>query len=131
MVTRRMTKSDETSPKALFLSPDGNIYPDNLICSGVIPAELNGQPCPYSQNGRMPTPVPLKADDETYSIDKGQPGDLCPPCAWQRLSSLGHWQGYKGQSYPEHLLPLRLFKCKMGFWLVVPGLDDDKPEAIT
>lgn len=128
MVTGRMTKPSENSPKALFLAPDGNIYPDNLICSGVIPAELNGKPCPYSENGRMPDPVLLNGDDPTYSIDKGQPGDLCPPCALHQLSSLGHWQGYKGQRYPEHLLPLRLFKCKMGFWLIVPGLQDDTSE---
>jgi hypothetical protein len=68
-------------PKALFLSPDGNIYPDTLICSGVIPPELGGNPCPFSQSGCMPDLAHLNADDPTYTIDKGQPGDLCPPCA--------------------------------------------------
>lgn len=125
MVTGRMTNSDETSPKAPFLAPDGNTYPDNLICSGVIPAELNSKPCPYSQNGHMPAPVPLNADDETYSIDKGKLCDMCPPCASQQLSNLEHWQGYKGQNYPENLLPLMLFKCWQGFWLIVPGIRDD------
>ncbi|WP_229453922.1 hypothetical protein [Nostoc sp. CHAB 5715] len=38
-----------TEPKALFLSPDGNVYPDSLICSGIIPGELDGKPCPHSQ----------------------------------------------------------------------------------
>jgi hypothetical protein len=46
-------------PAALFLSPDGNIYLDTLICSGIIPGEL-----------------------------------------------------------------MRLFKCRMWLWLVVPGLYD-------
>jgi hypothetical protein len=126
-----MADENENSPRALFLATNGNTYPDSLICSGVIPAELNGKQCPYSKNGRMPDPIPLNADDATYSIDKGQPGDLCPPCAWQQLSSLAHWQGYKGQRYPEHLLPLRLFKCRQGFWLVLPGLRDNAPGAIS
>jgi hypothetical protein len=34
--------------KALFLSPDGNICPDTLVCSGTLPPELGGKPCPYS-----------------------------------------------------------------------------------
>jgi hypothetical protein len=63
--------------KALFLSPDGSLYPDTLICSGVIPAELRGQPCPYAHNGNLPDPIPLNPDDPTYSLDKGQqPGKI-------------------------------------------------------
>lgn len=75
----------------------------------------------------MPDPIPLDADSSTYSADKGQPGDLCPPCALHQIGDLRHWQGYQGQNFPEHLLPLRLFKCRMGFWLVVPGLSDSDP----
>jgi hypothetical protein len=45
--------SDRTGkPKALFLLPDGNIHPDTLTCSGILSAELNGKPCPYSQLSR-------------------------------------------------------------------------------
>lgn len=116
--------------KALFLSPDGNLYPDTLICSGVIPAELKGQLCPYAQNGSLPDPVPLNPNDPTYTVDKGQPGDLCPPCIKQQLAHLGHWQGHRGQFYPEDLLSLRLFKCRQWFWLVVIGLEDQKPDNI-
>ena len=113
-----------TPPKALFLSPDGKIYPDSLICSGIISAELNGKPCPYSQNGRLPDPVPIDETDPNYSSDKGKPGNLCPPCAKQQLANLGHWQGYGQQTFPEKLLSLRLFKCRMCLWLVVSGLYD-------
>lgn len=120
--------SDE--PKALFISPDGNIYPDTMICSGIIPADLGGQPCPFSQNGRLPTPVPLSNNGNIFSIDKGSPGDYCPPCAKHQLGSLNHWQGHRGQNFPEELLPLRLFKCRQWFWLVIPGLRDDKPTEI-
>ncbi len=119
-----------TSPKALFLSPDGKIYPDTLICSGMISAELNGKPCPYSQNGCLPDPVPLDETDPNYSLDKGKPGDLCPPCAKQQLANLGHWQGHGQQTFPEELLPLRLFKCRMWLWLVVPGLYDAEPTKL-
>ncbi|MEW5988818.1 MAG: hypothetical protein AB1791_19505, partial [Chloroflexota bacterium] len=116
--------------KALFLSPDGNIYPDNLICSGILPAELNGKPCPYAQNGRLPEPEPLEVTHAQYSQDKGRPGDLCPPCAKQNLSDLGHWQGHGGQVWPAELLPLRLFKCRQWLWLVVPGLYEVEPTQI-
>jgi hypothetical protein len=114
-------------PRALFLSPDGNIYPDTLICSGIIPAELGGKPCPFSQSGRFPDLQTLNPEDPSYSVDKGQPGDLCPPCAKQQLARLGHWQGHGDQRFPEELLPLRLFKCRMWLWLVVPGLYDAEP----
>ena len=117
-------------PKAFFISPDGNIYPDTLICSGILPAELGGQPCPYSQAGRIAPPLPLNANDPNYSIDKGQPSDLCPPCAKQQLAHLGHWQGHGKRQFPEELLSLRLFKCRQWFWFVVPGLHDCDPTRI-
>lgn len=119
------------NPKAIFLSPDGNVYPDTLICSGVIPPELGGKPCPYSQDGRMPDLVPLDSATASYTIDKGHPGDLCPPCAKQQLASLGHWQGHGSQQFPQDLLPLRLFKCRQWFWLVVPGLNDAEPSILS
>jgi hypothetical protein len=117
-------------PKALFLSPDGHIFPDTLICSGLIPAELDGRPCPFSQNGRLPDPTPLYKNDAVYTIDKGHPGDLCPPCVKQQLGSLEHWQGHHNQTFPAELLALRLFKCRQWLWLVIPGLRDDKPTRI-
>lgn len=119
--------SHSGDPKAIFLSPDGNVYPDTLICSGVIPSELGGKPCPYSNAGRMPDVVPLDQTAANYTIDKGRPGDLCPPCAKQQLASLGHWQGHGGTKFPQDLLALRLFKCRQWFWLVVPGLSDSVP----
>ncbi len=117
------------SARALFISRDGGIYPDDLICSGVLPAELGGRPCPYAQAGRMPEPVPLSPDDPAYTVDKGQPGDLCPPCAKQQLAHLGHWLR-NGARIPKELLPLRLFKCRQWFWLVVPGLHDAEPTKL-
>jgi hypothetical protein len=115
-------------PRALFPLSDDSIYPDTLICSGVLPTELCGNPCPFSDSGRFPLPEPLDPNKPDYSIDKGKPGDLCPPCAKQQLGSLGHWQGHGGAQFPVDLLALRLFKCRMWFWLVVPGLYDDAPQ---
>lgn len=114
---------------AIFIGTDGT-HPSDLICSGILPTELGGKPCPYSQNGCMPSPAPLDEGAVNYSIDKGKPGDLCPPCAKQNLAHLGHWQGHGGQTFPEELLPLRLFKCRMGMWLVVPGLHDTEPTKL-
>lgn len=118
------------SPKALFLFSDGKIYPDPLVCSGLLSVELNGKPCPYSNNGRFPKPEYLSSETPGYSLDKGKLGDLCPPCAKQQLGNLEHWQGHGGQTFPKKLLPLRLFKCRMWLWLVVPGLYDAEPTKL-
>lgn len=77
-------------PRALFLSFGGTIYPDTLICSGIIPGEFGGKACPFAEAGRLPTPRPLDRNDPNYSIDKGQLGDLCPSCVKQQLAHLGH-----------------------------------------
>lgn len=119
-----------TQAKALFLGPDGVVLPDNLVCSGQLVADLDGRPCPYAVEGRIPDPQPLDAQAPTYSVDKGAPGDLCPPCAKQSLGSLAHWQDHGGQQFPEHLLPLRLFKCRQWLWLVVPRLRDAAPAVL-
>ena len=119
-----------TESRALFISPDGNIYPDTLICSGVLPAELGGKPCPLSNSGHIPDPQPLNSDNPDYAIVKGKPGDLYPPCAKQQLTNLGHWLGNGRPELPEELLPLRLFKCRQWFWLVVPGLYDAEPTQL-
>jgi hypothetical protein len=54
---------------------------------------------------------------------------LCPPCAKQALGPLGHWDGHHGCTVPAELRPLRLFKCRMWMWLVVPGLLDAQSGA--
>lgn len=117
-------------PRALFLADNGSAYPDTLICSGILPPELDGSFCPFSDNGRLPLPQPLRSDSSDYTIDQGQPGNLCPPCVKQQLGKLSHWQGHRGQRFPEELLPLRLFKCKQWFWLVVPNLHDASPTSL-
>ena len=93
-------------------------------------AELDGKPCPFAVDGRMPLVARLTADHPRYTVDKGRPGDFCPPCAKQQLGYLGHWQGYRGLAFPAELLGLRLFRCRLLFWLVVPGLYDHTPDRV-
>jgi len=125
-----MDNSLNSTARALFIAPDGNVYPDYLICSGKLLTNMGGQLCPFSENGRLPDPQPLDSNAPTYSLDKGKHGDLCPPCAKQNLSNLGHWDGHRGQQFPDELKPLRLFKCNQWLWLVVPGLHHDSPKSI-
>jgi hypothetical protein len=112
---------DTPEAHALFISTDGYLYPDYLICGGLVPIERQGRVCPFSDQGRMPLPVPITPDDNDL-LARGKPGDYCPPCATHQLASLGHWQSHKAQDFPPALLPLRLFRCRQGYWLVVPGL---------
>ncbi len=116
--------------RALFLAVDEQIYPDVLVCSGVLPEQLNGEPCLYAENGRLPTPIPLNKDSPDYQPSQGQPGDLCPPCARETWGSLGEWQGEHDQVYLDELRPLRLFKCRQNMWLVIPGLYEATPDRI-
>lgn len=117
--------SDMTCPgvqEALFLASDGTVYPESLVCSGRVLLDFSGTPCEHSTNGRMPELVVLDTSLPTYTPDKGDQGDLIPLCAKQHLSSLGHWDD-KGL-YPQQLHQLRLFKCRMWLWFVIPGLCD-------
>jgi len=113
--------------KPLFLSGDGNVLQEMVVCSGLFPLELGSKPCPYSNEGKFPGVITLQEGD---SIDKGKPGNLCPACAKQSIGSVEHWRGHQGTSYPKELEPLRLFKCKMWFWMVVEGLEDANPTII-
>jgi hypothetical protein len=124
-----MNKTDGQA-KALFIAPDGNVYPDYLVCSGKLLLDTGGESCPFSKDGHLPEPQNLDENLPTYSQDKGKPGDLCPPCAKQQLGSLGHWEGHRGQKFPDELKPLRLFKCKKWLWLIVIGLKHDNPKEI-
>jgi hypothetical protein len=117
----------EDKPRALFPSPEGTLYPDSLVCSGQVPGYGSGQPCPHSEAGRMPLPCPLDAPTVRLSPEMGQAGDLCPPCSVQHFGSLEAWLGGDLGHLPPGLGPLRLFRCRRWFLLVVPGLRDDRP----
>jgi hypothetical protein len=101
-----------------------------IVWSGKLLLDTAGETCPFSRNGHLPEPESLDENSPTYSQDKGKHGDLCPPCAKQQLGSLGHWEGHRGQSFPEDLRPLRLFKCNKWLWLVVLGLKHNNPTQI-
>ncbi|MCL4296274.1 MAG: hypothetical protein KJ077_11120 [Anaerolineae bacterium] len=92
----------------------------------VIPGDLVCPYCDYHRPDGFPGLRRVTAED----TDKGQPGDLVPACAKSNLSAVAHWQGHHGLYYPNELNPLRLFKCRHWFWIVVPGLRDDCPQHL-
>jgi hypothetical protein len=106
-------------PEPLLLK-DSQTFAETLICQG----EPGGSPCPSAVAGRFPGLRVLATAD---SADMGKPGDLFPACGLQQLRHLGHWQAQRDERYPDKLLPLRLFKCGQGCWLVIPGLRHDSP----
>ena len=115
-------------PRALFLSPDGVLYPDALICSGRFASGLRGRPCPFSEEGRMPRPQRLNLPALRERPEAGRSGDLAPPCALQQLGKLEAWS--ERLPHPADLGPLRVFKCRQMFLLVVPGLRDERAGEI-
>jgi hypothetical protein len=118
------------SPRALFLGEEGALVPDSNVCSGREPGKEIGEPCPYSETGRMPLPRPIHEREALRMTAIGSPGDLAPPCALQTLGSLAEFLGEAAARYPPGLHPLRVFKCRKLFLLVVPGLRDDRPSKI-
>lgn len=126
-------------PKALFIISGGKTLPEDAICSGLLArlplvSEDQGSStsCRYYVNDVFPEVKPLDEKDPLYSIDKGNPGDFAPTCAICQHSSLENSQrGSRSEGkFFQELLPLRLFKCRQGLFLVIPGLYDDSPQEI-
>jgi hypothetical protein len=109
-------------PRALFLFPDGTLLRDDLICSGLFPSHLNGKPCPFADEEKMPNPRPLDEVKVSKHPNLGCVGDLVPPCIVGHLGPLQAWRRREGTRYPSDLGSLRLYKCRQMFLLVVPGL---------
>ena len=111
-------------PRALFLFPEGMFLRDDLVCSGLFPSHLDGTPCPFADEGRMPKPQPLDEVKVSMHPKLGCVGDLVPPCAIEQLGPLQAWRRGEGVRYPSDLGPLRLYKCRQMFLLIVPGLTE-------
>ncbi|KPK90117.1 MAG: hypothetical protein AMJ88_16605 [Anaerolineae bacterium SM23_ 63] len=109
-------------PRALFLLPEGIFLRDDLICSGIFPSHLDGKPCPFADGGKMPKPQPLDEAKVSMHPKLGRVGDVAPPCVVEQLGPLREWRRREGVRYPSDLSPLRLYKCRQMFLLVVPGL---------
>jgi hypothetical protein len=118
------------APRALFLSPQGKIFSDRFVCSGDLPSSLGGQPCLFSDNGRIPSPRPLDELMTKMHPTLGRVGDLAPPCVIEQLGTVEAWMEAHNVHYPDVIKPLRLFKCRQMFLLVVPGLKDISPQEI-
>ncbi len=118
-------------PRALFLSDEGGTLPDSTVCSGRIPGRETTGLCPHSESGRMPRPRRIEPGDVRFDKECGRRGDLAPPCAVQALGSLGSFLGARSAALDPGLLPLRVFKCRLMYLLVVPGLRDDHAGEIS
>ena len=125
-------------PRALFLFPDEPPQPDAEVCSGRYRNWLAGEPCPYSEAGRMPRPEgadPVRQEGEPNGEPAQQEGgpegeavhqevEPAPPCVEARLGRLSDWQGARGLQFPQVLGGQPLLKCKQMFLLVLaPGWD--------
>jgi len=73
----------------------------------------------------MPRPRRIEAGDVRSEEGRGPLGDLAPPCAALARGGLGAFLGARSAGLNPGLLPLRVFKCRMRYVLVVPGLRDD------
>jgi hypothetical protein len=113
-------------PRALFLFPDGIFLRDDLVCSGIFPSHLDGQPCPFADEGKIPKPRPLDEVKASTHPKLGRVGDLVPPCVVGQLGPLKAWRRREGAHYPSDLSPLRLYKCRQMFLLVVPGISEGR-----
>lgn len=125
-----MQALDERGPRALFLSPGGQALTDDRVCSGLEATTLAGKACPHADSGRMPRPRAIDARTARRWPERGQAGDLAPPCSVVQLGSLGEWLGGRPGGYPERWMGLRLFRCRQWFLLVVPGLHDRAPDRL-
>ncbi len=77
----------------------------------------------------MPFPRPIAAE-AAEAGSRGRVGDLAPPCAVQALGSLASFLGDRAAGLEPELLPLRVFKCRLMYLLIVPGLSDEEPGGI-
>jgi hypothetical protein len=78
----------------------------------------------------MPRPRQIDVRAARFAPGRGSVGDLAPPCALQALGSLASFLGAKAASFGPKLQPLRVFKCRLMYLLVVPGLRDEKAGEI-
>jgi hypothetical protein len=123
-------QGQENGPRALFYSGIGQrMLPDGLVCSGSVPSSLDGNPCPYSESGRMPRPEAVGPKRALESPEVGRAGDRAPPCAVRHYGSLAEWLGPNAGGLSAEVLKLRLFECRQRFLLVIPGIEDQDGSA--
>ena len=113
-------------PRALFLFPDEPPQSDAQVCSGRYRNWLEGEPCPYSEAGRMPWPESAdpeggpEGDAPLQEGEAAQPGaELMPPCVQVHLGRLSDWRAERGLQFPRELGSRPLLKCKQMFLLVL------------
>jgi hypothetical protein len=63
-------------------------------------------------------------------LTKGNLATSAHPAPNKTLPTSDTGKGHGKQKFPQELLTLRLFKCRMWLWLVVPGLHDAEPTKL-
>ena len=116
-------------PRALFLFPDEPPQPDTQVCSGRYRNWLEGEPCPYSEAGRMPWPESWERERQpggSGQQEGGPEGEAAHqeaepgyPCVTARLGRLSDWRAERDLQFPEELGGRPLLKCKQMFLLVL------------
>ena len=107
-----------SKPRALFLFPEIDPKPDSEICSGRYPSHLNLQPCPYSDNGRIPLPLRDELDSRENAIDIHDM-DSIPPCVTQYMGDLEELEGEWVYPHLEVSRGLGVYKCQQMFLLIL------------
>ena len=95
--------------RALFLSRHAHLISDHRVCSGDLPARLEGKACPFAVDGRFPR---LGGED----------GAGLPDCVDREVGRLGDWLtgGVPEPGYED----LAVFRCLQMFLLVLPQAAD-------
>jgi len=108
-----------SEPRALFLFQDSDPEPDYRVCSGHIPSHLEGQPCPFSDEGRMPAlqDFPVIC---SYAPN-GEPSSLraASTCGLQFLGALEGWTKNRTLLFPKEFGEHDLYKCRQMFLLIL------------
>ena len=108
-----------SEPRALFLFQDSDPEPDFRVCSGNVPSQLDGQPCPFSDHGRIPYFQALSA---TGNDDPGRESSMSPfgsACVLQLLGVLKGWASGHTLLFPLKMSDHDLYKCRMMFLLIL------------
>jgi hypothetical protein len=106
-------------PRALFLFPNEEAKPDDEICSGQYPSILNGEPCPYSDSGRIPLFCMIEGESKGNKEKRDTNKKQQASCILQELGRLDQWGKEYPLVFPKVLKHKSLYKCRQMFFVVL------------
>ena len=117
-----------SEPRALFLFQDSEPEPDFKVCSGILPSHLMGQPCPYSEDGRMPETHKTAWIPRSGSSRKALKDQAFSGCGLQNLGMVNEWGRVHNLNYPKQFGMFDLYKCRQMFLLIL--IFDSPPKPV-